>query len=289
MCELTRKRIPDPDRIRTIEGTNFAWVDRALLHTGFLSEMRQEEFALYMFLCLVADRYGVSYYGSKKIRKLLKMGYRRFQAARDALVKKGLIVFEKDPRTNQVIYQVLPLPIDKLEIETRRMGTASDGVRTIVDEFYKRAGIRVSSQKKQKGYEQGMKLLKDGFSLEDIRLAADWALSNFPEVHSFGIVVETIGQAVAEKRARTLETASRLRERERILQEQRRIELEREEDEIADALIAEMSEEERQALRQRAMEELGETLEGVRFDSARRILIEMQEREIVRRERLKKE
>jgi hypothetical protein len=282
---LARKGIPDPERIRTLEGTNFGWVDRALVHTGFLSEMKQEEFVLYTFLCLVADKYGVSFYGIKKMKNLLKMGHTRLQSARDALAGRGLITFEIDPKTNQVIYQVLPLPIDKVEIESRRKQPAIEEVKQVVDEFYKALKVKASTEKKRKGYDQAARLLKDGFSVDEIRFASEWAVRNMDQPHSFGIVAETIGQALVKKERSDAAKARILRNGERLAREREEITQEREMDGLADRLIARMTGGERQRLRRQALDELGASYDTVKFEAGRRVLLEMQEREIVKRER----
>ncbi len=58
--------IPQPTRVRKIE-RSFAWIDHRLLRNGYLEIMTHHDQALYLFLALVADRHGVSFY-RKEVR-----------------------------------------------------------------------------------------------------------------------------------------------------------------------------------------------------------------------------
>jgi hypothetical protein len=101
--------VPQPSRVRKIEGS-FAWIDHRLLRAGYLAVMSHHEQALYLFLALVADRNGVSFYRKEKICDCLALDDAQFQVARDRLVDLGLIAFE--PYTvlsPNGFYQVLPV------------------------------------------------------------------------------------------------------------------------------------------------------------------------------------
>src|ERR1019366_9863416 len=56
-----RYHIPEPQRLRRI-AESFAWIDHRLLRNGYLAVMTHQEQSLYLFLTLVADRHGVSFY-----------------------------------------------------------------------------------------------------------------------------------------------------------------------------------------------------------------------------------
>ena len=102
-------RIPQPSRVRKIENS-FAWIDHRLLRSGFLQAMTHQDQSLYLFLLLVADRNGVSFYRAEKICDILGLDTRDFQVARDRLVDLGLIAFQ--PHTvlsPNGFYQVLPV------------------------------------------------------------------------------------------------------------------------------------------------------------------------------------
>lgn len=88
-------QIPQPKRVRCIEpGRSFAWIDHRLLRSGFLPVMTHEDQSLYLFLSLVADRNGVSFYRKEKICDLLGLDFTPFEIARDRLIEMGLIAFK---------------------------------------------------------------------------------------------------------------------------------------------------------------------------------------------------
>lgn len=105
-----QRRVPRPDRIRKIDGS-FAWIDHRLIRNGHLERMTLEEIALYLFLVLVADRSGVSFYRKDVISNKLGLDWDQFETAKRRLIDKGLIDFESY-RPGQVdgFYQVLPVP-----------------------------------------------------------------------------------------------------------------------------------------------------------------------------------
>lgn len=93
----------DRDRVRKIAGS-FAFVEHRFLRSGFFSVLTQHELLLYIFLVLVADRNGLSYYSYDKICILLKITLDDYIIARDGLIDKDLIAF------NGHLFQVLSLP-----------------------------------------------------------------------------------------------------------------------------------------------------------------------------------
>jgi hypothetical protein len=92
-----------PERIRTITGS-FAFLEHRFLRDGFWSSLSQHELLLYVFLVLVADRNGLSYYSFDKICSLLQLSLDDYLLARNALIKKDLIAFDGH------LFQVLSLP-----------------------------------------------------------------------------------------------------------------------------------------------------------------------------------
>ena len=93
----------DRDRVRKIAGS-FAFVEHRFLRSGFFSVLTHHELLLYVFLVLVADRNGLSYYSYDKICILLKITLDDYIIARDGLIEKDLIAF------NGHLFQVLSLP-----------------------------------------------------------------------------------------------------------------------------------------------------------------------------------
>jgi hypothetical protein len=92
-----------PDRLRTIRGS-FAFIEHRFLREGFWSALGHHELLLYVFLVLVADRNGLSYYSFDKICTLLQLSLDDYLLARNALIKKDLIAFDGH------LFQVLSLP-----------------------------------------------------------------------------------------------------------------------------------------------------------------------------------
>ena len=71
---------------------------------GFLASLEQKEILLYLFLILVSDRYGLSYYSYDMICSLIQLTLDEYIEARDGLLRKDLISFDGK------IFQVLDLP-----------------------------------------------------------------------------------------------------------------------------------------------------------------------------------
>ena len=100
---MIRKKILNPDRIRGIKG-GFSFIPHRFVTDGFLSSLSQTELLLYLFLVLVSDRYGLSYYAYDSICCLLQLTLEDYIAARDGLLKKDLVAFDG------TLFQVLELP-----------------------------------------------------------------------------------------------------------------------------------------------------------------------------------
>jgi len=60
------------EKIRNLQGS-FAWIPHAFMRKGFWNSLSQKELLLYLFLVLVSDRHGMSYYSFGRICKMLKM------------------------------------------------------------------------------------------------------------------------------------------------------------------------------------------------------------------------
>jgi hypothetical protein len=92
-----------PRRVRTITAS-FAFIEHRFLRDGFWATLSHHELVLYVFLVLVADRQGLSYYGFDKICTLLRISPDEYLEARNALIHKELIAFDGH------LFQVLSLP-----------------------------------------------------------------------------------------------------------------------------------------------------------------------------------
>lgn len=94
----------DPARIRTVPKSGFSWIDRRLVRDGFLDDLAGPEILLYLFLCAVSDRHGLSFFGERRIARTLKLAETTIEHARRALERKSLILYRSP------LYQVLALP-----------------------------------------------------------------------------------------------------------------------------------------------------------------------------------
>ena len=102
-AQRIEKKPLEPHRIRKITAS-FAFIEHRFLRDGFWSTLDQHQLLLYVFLIIVADRNGLSYYSYDKICTLLKIAVDDYIVARDALIQKDLIGF------NGHLFQVLSLP-----------------------------------------------------------------------------------------------------------------------------------------------------------------------------------
>ena len=100
---MIEKHPLDPQRLRKISGS-FAFIEHRFLRDGFWSRLSQHDLLLYVFLILVADRNGLSYYGYDKICTLLRLTLDEYLVARGALIENDLIAFDGH------LFQVLSLP-----------------------------------------------------------------------------------------------------------------------------------------------------------------------------------
>lgn len=90
-------------RVRKIEGS-FAWISHRFIRHGFWADLTHHELILYLFLVIVGDRQGISYYSFDKICSLTSITPDFYILARDGLIDKDLIAFDGH------LFQVLSLP-----------------------------------------------------------------------------------------------------------------------------------------------------------------------------------
>ena len=100
---MIERRLLCPDRVRKINGS-FAFIEHRFLRDGFWASLDHHELLLYMFLVIVGDRNGISFYSYDKICTLLRVSVDEHVLARDSLIEKDLIAFDGK------FFQVLSLP-----------------------------------------------------------------------------------------------------------------------------------------------------------------------------------
>jgi len=100
---MIRKKVLNIRRIRRING-GFSFIPHRFVKDGFLSSLDRHQLLLYLFLVLVSDRYGLSFYSYDSICSLLQMRIDEYIKARNSLIEKDLIV------SDGTLFQVLELP-----------------------------------------------------------------------------------------------------------------------------------------------------------------------------------
>jgi len=115
---MIKKKIINPERVRRIKG-GFSYIPHRFITDGFLTSLTQKEFLLYLFLVLVSDRYGLSFYSYDAICSLLQLTLDQYILSRDGLMEKDLIAFDG------TLFQVLDLPQKPLKISTTKKDPAA--------------------------------------------------------------------------------------------------------------------------------------------------------------------
>jgi hypothetical protein len=91
---------------------SFAWIDHRLRTRQFLHDFQAEDYALYLFLALAADQYGLSCWRLDVMQRTMPAFHcHQFRSARERLIQKRLLAFRpwnsSDPDGT---YQLLPVP-----------------------------------------------------------------------------------------------------------------------------------------------------------------------------------
>jgi hypothetical protein len=119
---MIKKKVLVPNRIRRIDG-GFSFIPHRFLTDGFLAALNPAELLLYLFLILVSDRYGLSFYSYDAICSLLGLAVDEYIEARDGLIKKDLIA------SDGTLFQVLDLPAKLTQVEPPEFIPALDRQR----------------------------------------------------------------------------------------------------------------------------------------------------------------
>ena len=104
--------VPRPDRVRTLDRMSFGWIATSLLRAGWLSVLTPEDVTTYVFLCLAADREGVSFYRRGRMACELGLGEEGLHTALERLVRFDLVA-HRPFRTGAPdgFWQVLTVPV----------------------------------------------------------------------------------------------------------------------------------------------------------------------------------
>jgi hypothetical protein len=114
--------VPRPDRVRHVDQAGFAWLSANLLRQGWLALLSGPELTVYVFLCLVADHQGVSWYRRGSMVSRLSLTEAQVNAALDRLTELDLIAYTPfHPHAADGFRQVLSLPKEGPPSFTARM------------------------------------------------------------------------------------------------------------------------------------------------------------------------
>jgi hypothetical protein len=116
---MIAKKPLDPQRVRRINGS-FAFIEHRFLRHGFWEDLSHHELLLYIFLVLVADRKGLSYYSYDKICTLLRISVDEYIIARNTLIERDLIAFDG------YLFQVLSLPDEPMAASSKPIRTKEE-------------------------------------------------------------------------------------------------------------------------------------------------------------------
>lgn len=120
------KRILCPDRLRRVP-RQFSWVDHRLVRDKHIRGLSHQALALYLFLVVVSDAEGLSYYSDEALQRYLNLNKVMTGEARRELCDAGLIAYSRP------LYQVLSLesssaPLPSAPCECPRPRSSSDVV-----------------------------------------------------------------------------------------------------------------------------------------------------------------
>jgi len=103
--------VPRPDRVRHVGQAGFAWLDANLWRQGWLALLDGPTLAVYVFLCLVADHQGISWYRRGSMVNRLSLDEAQVNAALARLRELDLIAYAPfHANAADGFHQVLALP-----------------------------------------------------------------------------------------------------------------------------------------------------------------------------------
>jgi ABC-type cobalamin transport system ATPase subunit len=102
----------DPARIRHLP-PRFSWLDQRLVTDEHLRHCGRSAQGLYLFLAVVSDASGMSYYSDRSMRLHLNMEQAELATARAQLIECALVIYERP------LYQLLSLDPHKADSRPR--------------------------------------------------------------------------------------------------------------------------------------------------------------------------
>ena len=127
----------------------------------------------------------------------------------------------------------------------------------VIDRFYSMTGqTRISRQKRERSRLQLLDLMQQGFQVDDVLYAIEWARGNISgPIHSFGLIPEIIGQAISKRPNPSTGQKPRPERspHQRSSKSDAEVEKEQKEHERLEAIFTALSSEEQNALRSEAL------------------------------------
>lgn len=97
--------------MRQLRSSAFGWIDARLLKDGWLIAMQPSDIAVYLFLCLVANQQGVSWYRRDRIQDALNLSEDEVRRSLRRLIELDLIAYIPFSRhDSEGFRQVLSIP-----------------------------------------------------------------------------------------------------------------------------------------------------------------------------------
>jgi hypothetical protein len=129
---MVEKRLLCPERERRVP-RQFSWVDQGLVSKRQLERCSVGAWGLYLFLVLVGDSRGLSYYSDASVCAHLSISSAELERLRSELCAAGMLAYQKP------LYQILSLLSQQSEQRAR-----SGGEAVIVAEVLRRiaTGVR---------------------------------------------------------------------------------------------------------------------------------------------------
>lgn len=120
---MSPKFLLNPSRLRRVPA-RFSWLDQRLIREGHLRGCGAEAWALYLFLVLVADAQGLSWYSERRLCLELRTDPTGLAKARCTLQDADLIAYAVP------FYQVLELPAGA-RTRSQAVPAAGSGTREV--------------------------------------------------------------------------------------------------------------------------------------------------------------
>ena len=134
-----QKKVLDETRLRQLP-RQFSWIDQRLVQHHYLPRLSHRACALYLFLVVVGDERGLSFYSDTRIGRHLRVSDDELARARAELVALRLIAYTRP------LYQVLALnpsapPSESLHPVADTSPALAHNVSSLIESVLKRRCI----------------------------------------------------------------------------------------------------------------------------------------------------